>query len=99
MVLRQARLGEVAGDAPAGALGELVLGEGGEEAGGGPALPVGALGEARPDVGDRRQAQVAEQQAEAGGVDGIGSVPWCELVGHAASPSASPVRDPAVSAS
>ena len=44
---RQARLGEVALDAAAGALGDLVLGQGGEEAGGGPALLVGALGEAR----------------------------------------------------
>ena len=77
---RQARLGEVALDAAAVALGELVLGEGGEEAGGGPALLVGALGEARPDVLDRRQAQLVEQNAEAGGVDGIGR-------GHAGAPS------------
>jgi hypothetical protein len=59
-------------DAAAGALGDLVLGERGEEAGGGPALPVGALGEAGPDVLDGRQAQVAEQETEAGGVDGVG---------------------------
>ena len=44
---RQARLGEMALDAAAGALGELVLGQRREEAGGGPALLVGALGEAR----------------------------------------------------
>ena len=86
----------MAGDAPAGAFGELV---GGEEAGGGPALLVGALGEARPDVGDRRQAQVAEQQAEAGGVDGIGGVHECGLVGHAASPPAGDAEAVTVSAS
>ena len=68
-------------DAAAGALGELVLGQGGEEAGGGPALLVGALGEAGPDVLDRRQAQLAQQEAEAGLVDGIGR-------GHAGAPSA-----------
>ena len=43
---RQAGLGEMALDAPAVALGEFVLGDGGEEAGGGPALLIGLLGEA-----------------------------------------------------
>jgi len=57
---RQAGLCEMALDAAAGALGDLVLCERGEEAGGG------------PDVLDRGQAQVAEQEGEAGGVDGIG---------------------------
>ena len=89
----------MAGDAPPGAFGELVLDEGCEEAGGGPALPVGALGEARPDVGDRRQAQVAEEQAEAAGVDGIGGVHGRGVAGHAASPSAGCVEGAAVSAS
>ena len=46
---RQAGFGEVALDAAAVAFGELVLGDGGEEAGGGPALLVGALGELRPE--------------------------------------------------
>ena len=69
---RQTGLGEVALDAASGALGDLVLGQGGEEAGGGPALLVGALGEAGPDGLDRGQAQVAEQEAEAGLVDGAG---------------------------
>ena len=87
------------GDAPPGTLGELVLSEGGEEAGGRPAFLVGTLGEARPDVGDRRQAQVAEQQAEAGGVDGIGGVRGRGAVGHAASPSTVSVEGAAVSAS
>ena len=73
-------LGEVALDAAAGALGDLVLGQRGEEAGGGPALLVGAFGEARPDVGDRGQPQITEQNAEPGGVDRIGR-------GHAGAPS------------
>ena len=55
---RQARLGEMALDAAAAAFGDLVFGERGKEAGGGPALLVGALGEAGPDVLDTRQAQV-----------------------------------------
>jgi len=70
----------VAGDAPAGAFGELVLGQRREEAGGGPALLVGALGEGGPDMLDGGQAQIAEQQTEAGGVDGVGR-------GHAPAPS------------
>jgi len=86
---RQAGFGEVALNAAPGALGDLVLGQGGEEAGGGPAFLVGAFGEARPDVLDRRQAQIAQQQAEPRGVDGIGCA-------HAAARS---VEAPAVSAS
>ena len=78
---RQARLREVTLDPASLALGELVLGDGHEEPGGGPALLVGALGEAGPDVLDARQAQLAEQKAEAGFVDGI-----CR--GHAGAPSA-----------
>ena len=77
---RQARLGEVALDAAALALGEFVLGEGDEEPGGGPALLVGALSEAGPDVLDGGQAQLGEQKAQAGLVDGIGG-------GHADAPS------------
>ena len=42
----QPGLGEMALDAAAVALGDLVFGEGGEEAGGGPALLVGPGGEA-----------------------------------------------------
>jgi len=57
-------------DAPSAALGDLMFGQRCEEAGGGPALPVGAFGEAGPDVLDRRQAQIAEQKCEPGGVDG-----------------------------
>jgi len=58
-----------------------VLGDGHEEPSGGPALLVGALGEAGPDVLDAGQAQLAEQKAEAGFVDGVGR-------GHAGAPSA-----------
>ena len=56
---RQSGLGEVALDAAAGALCDLVFGERGEEAGGGPALLVGAFGEGGPDMLDRGQAQIA----------------------------------------
>jgi hypothetical protein len=69
---RQPGLGEVTLDAAAGPFGELDLGQGGEQARGGPALLVGPLREARPDGLDRREAQVTEQQAEAGFVDRIG---------------------------
>ena len=67
-------------DAASLALGEFVLGEGHEEACGGPALLVGALGEAGPDVLDGVQAQLGEQKAEAGLLDGIGG-------GHAGAPT------------
>lgn len=77
---RQAGLGEVALDAAAGALGDLVFSQGGEEAGGGPALFVGAFGEGGPDMFDRGQAQIAQQQPDAGGVDRIGGA-------HADAPS------------
>jgi hypothetical protein len=55
-----------------------VLGEGGEEAGGGPALLVGAHREGGPTLLDGGQPQVGEDEVEAGGVDGLG---------HAASPT------------
>jgi len=44
-------------DAAPVALGALMFGERGEEAGGGPALLVGTLGEAGPSLPDRGQAQ------------------------------------------
>ena len=59
---RQARFGEMALDAAAAALGDLVLGERGEEAGGGPALLVGLLGELGPDQLDGGQAQLGEEE-------------------------------------
>jgi hypothetical protein len=78
---RQAGFCQMALDAAALTLGEFVLGEGHEEAGGGPAFLVGAFGEAGPDVPDGGQAQLAEQQAEARLVDRIGRA-------HAGAPSA-----------
>ncbi len=83
---QQPGLGEMALDAAAVAFGEFVLGDRGEEAGGGPAFLVGLLGELRPHDLDGGQAQLVEQQAEPGGVDGVGRL-------HAASPiSAAPIR-------
>ncbi len=76
---RQAGLGEMALDAAAVALGQLVLGDRGEEAGGGPAFLVGLFGELRPDELDGGQAQLVEEQAEPGGIDGVVGL-------HAASP-------------
>ena len=67
----QARLGHVAFNAPAAAIGEFVLGKGGKEAGRRPALLVGLRGELGPHQLDARQAQFGQQQLEAGGVDGV----------------------------
>ena len=53
-----------------GALGELELGQRGQEPGRRPALAVGALGELRPEPGDGGQPQLGEQERQAGGVDG-----------------------------
>jgi hypothetical protein len=50
-----------------------------EEAGGGPALLVGGLRQGGPDELDAGQAQLAEQQVDAGGVDFVDRF-------HAASP-------------
>jgi len=54
---QQPGLDEMAFDAAPVALGDLMFGERGEEAGGGPALLVGTLGEAGPSLPDRGQAQ------------------------------------------
>ena len=80
-------------DTPSVAFGELVLGEGCEEAGGGPALGIGALGEALPELVDRRQAEIGEHQGELDGIDLVGI--GCRAVvaaGHDAPPTLS--RDP-----
>ena len=68
---RKAGLVEMALDAPAGALGHLVLGQRRQEAGRRPALLVGAGGEVRPDRLDGRQTQIVERQGQATGIDGI----------------------------
>ena len=60
-------------DAALGPLGDLQFGEGGQEPRGRPGLPVGPLGELGPQPGDGGQAQLAQQQRQAGGVDGEGA--------------------------
>ena len=55
-------------EAPALAVGDLVAGERGEQAGGGPPVAVGAVGEASPRCPHGRQAQLLEQQVELGRV-------------------------------
>ena len=67
-------------DAATTAIGDLVLGERGKEAGGRPAFLVGLLGELRPHRFDGGQAQVGEHELDARGVDRIGLL-------HAAPPS------------
>lgn len=67
-------------DAASGALGHLMLGEGGQEAGRRPSFLVGLGGKVGPDQLDRRQAQFGQKQLDAGGVDGIGGL-------HAALPA------------
>ena len=68
---RQSRLGEMPLDAAAAAVGHLVLGECRQEAGGRPALLVGLRGELGPHQLDGGQAQLAQQEFDAGGVDGV----------------------------
>jgi len=75
---QQLRLGEMTREAPAIALGDLVLGERGEEACGGPTFLIRPLGEVRPILLDRGQSEVVEHQRQPGRVDALG---------HAASPS------------
>ena len=67
-------------EAPPTALHHLLLGEGGQEAGGGPASLVGGLCQGGPDELDPGEAQFAEQQVDAGSVDCVGRL-------HAASPT------------
>jgi hypothetical protein len=66
----QARFGEMAFDAPPEAIGHFMLGQGGEESRSRPAFLIGLLCKFRPDQLDARQAQFAEQQFDARGVDG-----------------------------
>jgi hypothetical protein len=73
--------GKMAGEATPIAFGDLVLGERGEEACRGPALPICAFGETRPILLDRGQPEVVEHQREPGTVD---------ILGHAASPMSAP---------
>src|SRR5947208_3335213 len=76
--------------AAAAALSDLVLGERGEEARCRPAFLVGLLGELLPHQLDGRQAQVGEQELDAGGVDGAGRLharppSWVRVVPRGAS--------------
>jgi hypothetical protein len=70
---RQPRLDQVAFDAPAVAIGHLQLGQGGQEAGRRPGLAIGLLGQLGPQPADGGQAQLAQQQLQPGGVDGVGA--------------------------
>jgi hypothetical protein len=76
---RQPGLAEMTLDAAAAALGHLVLGESGEEAGGGPALLVRLRGDIGPDELDGGQSQLGQEQFDPRGVNGIARL-------HAASP-------------
>ena len=75
---QQLRLDEMARETATVAFGDLVFGERGEEAGGGPTLLVRPLGESGPALLDRGQTQFVEDQGEPGAVDALG---------HARSPS------------
>ena len=74
---QQLGLDEMARQAATVAFGDLVFGKCCQEACGGPALLVGALGKIRPILLDRGQAEIVEHQHEPGPVD---------ILGHAASP-------------
>jgi len=74
---QQLGLDKMACQAAAVAFGDLVLGEGCEEACGGPAFLVRPIGKIRPILLDRGKAEIVEHQHEPGPVDGLG---------HAASP-------------
>lgn len=77
---RQARLDEMPGEAALTSIGELLLGERGEEARGRPAFLVGRGGERAPDELDAGKAQLGEKKIDAGGVDFVVRL-------HAAAPS------------
>src|ERR1700679_2974052 len=62
---------EMALNATAIAFGNLVFGERGEEASGGPAFLVRPLGKGCPALLDRGQPEVVEQQRQPGPVDGL----------------------------
>ena len=57
-------------EAPAGAFGELLLGERAKESRCRPTFLVGALGEELPDGLDARQAQLGEHEVDLRGIDG-----------------------------
>ena len=67
----QSGLDQVALDAAARAVGDLMLGERGQEARGGPAFFVGLRGDLGPDRLMAGQPQFVEQKFDARGVDGV----------------------------
>ena len=68
----QTRLGEMAFDAAPATVGHLVLGERRKEAGRRPAFLVGLFRELGPHQLEGRQAQLAQQELDAGGINGVG---------------------------
>jgi hypothetical protein len=76
----QSGFDEMALDAAATAIGDLVLGEGGEEASRGPAFLISLLGELGLHQFDGGQPQVGEEELDARDIDRIGGL-------HAGSPS------------
>ena len=70
---RQPSFAEAALEATAGAVGDFVFGQGGQQARGGPAFAVGLSGELRPQCFDGGQAQFAEHKVERRGIDGCWS--------------------------
>ena len=77
---RQARLGEMPGEAALTSVGELLLGERRKKARGRPAFLVGGGGERAPDELDAGEAQFGEKEIDASGVDFV-------VRFHAAAPS------------
>jgi hypothetical protein len=65
----QSRLDEMPLEAAAATVGHLVLGEHRQEAGRRPPFLVGLLGELGPHQPDARQAQLEQQQFDAGGIN------------------------------
>ena len=76
----QPRFGEMTLDATAATIGNFMLGERGEETRRRPTFLVGLFGELVPHQFDGGQAQLGEQEFDAGSIDGV-----CRL--HARPPS------------
>jgi hypothetical protein len=68
----QPRLGEMPFDAAPTTVGHFVLGERRKEAGRRPAFLVGLLRELGPHQLEGRQAQLAQQELDAGGINSVG---------------------------
>ena len=67
----QTRAGKMPLDTAATAIGHLVFGECSQEAGSRPTLLVGTRGQGGPHQLDGGQAQLAQQEFDAGSVDGV----------------------------